>query len=792
MNKKAYRILEYNKIIDRLTDHAGSPLGKKLCRELEPMTRYNDIIAAQQETADAFQRIVKKGQLPFYGISDVGPSIKRLEVGGTLIPGELLRLCSMLDNAKRVKTYSRSERDEAVEDTLAPLFDAIEPLTPLAGEIRRCVLSEDEIADDASPGLNRIRRKMKSVGEKIRSQLSAMLGNTTLRSYLQDGVITMRNDRYCLPVKAEYRNQVPGMIHDQSGSGSTLFVEPAAIVNLNNDIRQLQGEEKEEIEKILAELSEQAAQHCPALEEDLKVLTRLDFIFAKAMLALDYNGIMPQFNKKGKINIRRGRHPLLDPKKVVSIDIRLGEGYDLLVVTGPNTGGKTVSLKTAGLLTLMGQAGLHIPAGAHSQLAVFHDVFADIGDEQSIEQSLSTFSAHMTNIVDILKKADYRSLVLFDELCAGTDPTEGAALAIAILTFLHNQQIRTMATTHYSQLKVFALSTDRVENACCEFDVETLSPTYRLLIGIPGKSNAFAISRRLGLPEYIIDDARAQVDTQDKSMEDILADLETSRASMEQERLAIQESKARIKQLEEALHAKNEKIAGQRERVLRQANEEARKLLSDAKAYADETIRSFRKYRQGDASSKEMEKLRGELREKLADTDGKLAAQKIKNEENRQKKQKPEDFQVGSSVRVVSMGMTGTLSTPPNQKGQVYVQLGSLRTMVKLSDLELLAPPQKKETPKSPAFGTMGKASSISPELNLIGMTTMEAIPVLDKYLDDAYLSHLTQARIVHGKGTGALKNAVHQHLKRLSYVKSYRLGVFGEGDSGVTIVEFK
>lgn len=788
MNEKALRILEYDKIISRLTELASSALGKELCQKLTPMTDLKQISQAQQETGAALSRIFQFGSLHFYGIRDIRPSLKRLEIGSALSAGELLHICSLLDNAKRIKAYSRGERDNATEDCLDALFEAIEPLTPLAQEIRRCILSEEEIADDASPALRQIRRSMKNANDKIHTQLNSLVNNQTTRTYLQDAVITMRNGRYCIPVKAEYRSQIPGMIHDQSGSGSTLFVEPMSIVKLNNDIRELQLKEQEEIQVILENLSQETANYRFALEENLQILTKLDFIFAKASLAKEHNGTAPTFNTQGRLRIRQGRHPLLDPKKVVPINIHLGEDFDQLIVTGPNTGGKTVSLKTVGLFTLMGQAGLHIPALDRSCLSVFDEVFADIGDEQSIEQSLSTFSSHMTNIVHILEQADNRSLVLFDELCAGTDPTEGAALAISILTFLHNMQVRTMATTHYSELKVYALSTEGVENACCEFNVDTLSPTYRLLIGIPGKSNAFAISSKLGLPGYIIEDAKKRLSSQQESFEDLIADLETSRITIEKEQQEIQAHRAEIQRLREKLEEKHDKLTNRREQILHDANAEARKILADAKAYADTTIRNFQKYGNGMGDTKKMEQERAALREKMSGLD---TGHTYNGTPKKAKKASPEDFVVGATVRVLTLGMTGTISTPPNSKGEVYVQMGALRSQANIKDLEFLAKPQKEEPSKRSSYN-MGKSASISPEINLIGHTVDEALPKLDKYLDDAYLAHLSQVRIVHGKGTGILKNAVHQHLRKAKYVKSFRLGAFGEGDAGVTIAEFK
>lgn len=791
MNEKALTTLEYNKIITLLTEQASSRSGKELCKKLKPSTDLAAIELAQQQTADALTRIFQKGSLSFAGNHDMGASIKRLEIGGTLGIEEFLRLCSLLEVAKRVKAYSRREREDEKEDSLDEYFARIEPLTPLHEEIRRCIVSEDEIADEASANLRNIRRSIRSTNDKIRSQMNSML-NGSARTHLQDAVITMRNGRYCLPVKAESKGQVPGMIHDQSSTGSTVFIEPMAVVKLNNDLKELFIKEQEEIEVILANLSIRAAEDVFAIRENHEILTNLDFIFAKAALAKSYNGTAPIFNTEGKIRIRKGRHPLLDPRKVVPIDLHLGEDFHLLIVTGPNTGGKTVSLKTVGLFTLMGQAGLHIPAGDRSQLAVFDHVYADIGDEQSIEQSLSTFSSHMTNIISILEQVSYNSLVLFDELCAGTDPTEGAALAISILNRLREMGVRTMATTHYSELKVFALSTPGVENACCEFSVETLSPTYRLLIGIPGKSNAFAISGKLGLGQDIIADARSRMDAQDESFEDLISDLEANRVTIEQEKLEIEQYKSEIEDLKKKLEQKQERLDSQREKILLKANEEAHAILREAKEVADTTIRNFHKFGKAGISAKEMEQERDRLREKM-DKTGKAMA--IKQNAASENHKIPKNLRIGDSVKVLSMNLKGTVHTLPNDKGDLYVQMGILRSLVNIKDLMLLEEtptPGSKQKNAGAGKLKMSKSLSVSTEINLIGKTTDEAISLLDKYLDDAYLAHMPSVRIVHGKGTGALRSAVHGHLKRLKYVKSFRLGEFGEGDSGVTIAEFK
>ncbi|MCI7523338.1 endonuclease MutS2 [Roseburia hominis] len=794
MNEKVLHTLEYNKILDQLTEYAFSADARSRCQKLRPITDRAQIEQLQQQTSDALSRLFKYGSLSFSGVTDIRDSLKRLEIGGALSAIELLRVCSLLESAKRAKTFARSQEDnDQPDDSLTGLFAGIEPLTPLCDEIRRCILSEDEIADDASSTLHSIRRSMRGMNDKIRAQMNSMINNTTTRSYLQDTVITMRDGRYCLPVKAEAKSLVPGMIHDQSSTGSTLFIEPMAVVNLNNEYKELQLREQEEIEVILAGLSNLTASYATQLLADYELLTELDFIFARAAFAQTYNGVAPLFNDDGRIHIRKGRHPLLDPKKVVPIDVRLGEDFRLLIVTGPNTGGKTVSLKTVGLLTLMGQSGLHIPASERSELGIFDEVFADIGDEQSIEQSLSTFSSHMVNIIRILEQVNDRSLVLFDELCAGTDPTEGAALAISILSKLHLYGARIMATTHYSELKVYALSTPGVENACCEFDVATLSPTYRLLIGIPGKSNAFAISEKLGLPTDLITDAKGRISKSEGDFEDLIADLEKSRSTIEREQLEINQYKAEIESLKEKLEQKQERLDSSRDKILREANEQAYNILKEAKDVADETIRNFNKYGKAGAPVSEMEKERTRLRGKMDKAAQKMSEQKKTSVPNHNV---PKKLRIGDSVKVISMNLKGTVHSLPNAKGDLYVQMGILRSLVNINDLILLeedaAPGTKKFQKTSAGKIKMSKSASVSTEINLIGKTTDEAIPLLDKYLDDAYLAHLPSVRIVHGKGTGALRNAVQAHLKRLKYVKSFHLGEFGEGDAGVTIAEFK
>lgn len=792
MNNKTLQKLEYYKIIELLTDQASSPSGKKLCQELTPITDLSRIETMQEQTAAAFSRLVKKGRVSFSGCVSVEASMMRLEIGGALSSTELLHICKLLETATRVKSFGRHDNADLSEDCLDIYFQQLEPLTPLATEIRRCIIGEDEIADDASSNLKNIRRQIHSMNDRVHSTLSSLV-NGSLRTYLQDPIITMRGDRYCIPVKAENRNHVHGMIHDQSASGSTLFIEPMAVVKLNNDLKELYGKEQEEIQVILAKLSEEVAGYIAEIRTNYKALTELDFIFARGHLAVNMNASQPIFNNDGIIHIRQGRHPLLDKKSVVPITLTLGDTFDLLIVTGPNTGGKTVSLKTVGLFTLMGQSGLHIPALDRSRLAVFRNVLADIGDEQSIEQSLSTFSSHMTNIVSFIKNVTRDSLVLFDELGAGTDPTEGAALAIAILNHLHKRGIRTMATTHYSELKVYALTTPGVENASCEFDVATLRPTYRLLIGIPGKSNAFAISTKLGLPNFIIEEAKKHLSEHDESFEDVLSDLEISRRTIETERAEIAAYKKEIEQLRSKQKVKEEKLEAQKERILNEANEKANTILREAKDVADETIKNFRKFGDSHISAADMEREREKLRQRIKKTDSKAM---LKNQEQKpRKKYKASDFKLGESVKVLSMNLTGTVSTLPDAKGNLFVQMGILRSQVHMSDLELtdeavITTKQLQKT--STGKMKMNKSMTMSPEINLLGKTVDEAIAVLDKYLDDAYLSHLSPVRVVHGKGTGALRKGVHDYLRRLKYVKSYRLGEFGEGDAGVTIVEFK
>ncbi len=800
MNKRTLRVLEYYKIIEQLTSYATTPSGKRMCERLKPMTDIITIDKEQEETADALARVYQHGSVSFSGVYPINEALKRAEVGASLSVSELIDVAKLLKVSEHAKQYgekAESKDEEGVtgrNDSLTTYFDSLVPLNHLAREINRCILSEDEIADDASAGLKNIRREMKQVNSKVHDILSQIVSKQDNQSMLQDSIVTMRNGRYCIPVKSEYKGQFPGMVHDQSGTGSTFFIEPMAVVNLNNELKELEINEAIEIERILSALSEQVALSKDAIFNNYELLTRLDFIFAKASFAKSYDGSKPLFNEEGKVEIKQGRHPLLEKHKVVPIDLRLGDDFSMLIITGPNTGGKTVSLKTLGIFTLMGQSGLHIPAFQGSKLAVFKDVFADIGDEQSIEQSLSTFSSHMTNIVYIMKHATDETLVLFDELGGGTDPVEGSALAISILSDLHNRNIRCMATTHYSELKTFAMTTEGIENACCEFDVETLSPTYHLLIGIPGKSNAFAIAKKLGLDEAVINAAKEQIDSNTVDMESMLADIEKSRKAILAEQEEIEASKADIVKLKERLASKNAHIEQRKQDILRNARQQAEEILEDAKAFADESIRKYNKWdKKGNATNKELEKERDRVRGKLNSVRGSMEEKR----ENRKSNAKASDFHLGDSVHVISMNLDGIVRSLPNHKGEITVQMGILQSTVKISDVEVVR--EESNQNKQNKFGkgqnnyyqgNLGKGRTIKPEINLLGLTVDEAIMELDKYLDDACLSHLNQVRVVHGKGTGALRKGVHEYLKKQSYVKSFRLGEFGEGDAGVTIVE--
>lgn len=786
MNDKVFNTLEYNKIIDMLEELATSELGKEKCRALSPMINMDDVEEAQLHTADALNRLFKNSSISFFGNNNIVGSMKRLGIGSNISAPELLAVARLLENTSRIKSYGRRDNNDTGTDTLDAYFDSLCPLSNLASRIRECILSETEISDDASSTLRSIRRHQKQTVDKIHSELSKMV-TSSHRTYLQDAVITMRDGRYCLPVKSEYKSNVPGMVHDQSSSASTFFIEPAAVVNLNNELRELELKEQAEIEVILAELSASCAEEQDTILNNLETIATLDFIFAKGRLALNMKATRPLYNPDRRINLKKARHPLLDKEKVVPINLRLGDEYDLLIITGPNTGGKTVALKTLGLFTLMGQSGLHIPASDSSELSIFDNVYADIGDEQSIEQSLSTFSSHMKRIVEIMENADEESLCLFDELGAGTDPTEGAALAIAILSRLHSMHIRTVATTHYSELKIYALKEEGVMNASCEFDVETLRPTYRLLIGIPGKSNAFAISRKLGLSESIINDAAVRLDKKDEDFEDVISELDDTRRQLEEEQLRLENYRKEAEALKNSLESKQKRLDEQRDKIINEAKSEARDILKEAKDLADETITYFQKH--GGANMSDMEKTRRKLREKI----DKTQAPSLQAKPTEDKGYKASDFHLGDDIRILSLNLEGTVSTLPDNKGNFFAQCGIMRMQTNIRDVELLELKNSSPSGKIKFSGmNLSKSSSISSEINLLGLTVDEAISKLDKYLDDAYLSHLSKVRIVHGKGTGALRNAVHKHLKKTSYIKSFSLATYGEGDVGVTIAEFK
>ena len=790
MNEKALHTLEYDKIIQKLVGYAVSPMAKERAAELRPSDAISDIAIWQQETTEATVMALKKGSPSFGGFREIRPQLKRASMAGVLSVAELMAIGEFAYVCRKVKNYARKENKDEVYPCLDEYFDLIIPLDKLENEISRCILSETEIADDASAGLRSVRKEIKISNDRVKDHLNGIINSSAYRNMLQDFVVTIRNDRYCVPVKAEYRSSFPGMIHDQSNTGSTLFMEPLSVIQLNNKIKELQAKEKEEIEKILLMLSDLVTANAISIEGNLELLTQLDFIFAKAALSMAMDGTQPKFNTKGYIDIHKGRHPLLDPKTVVPTDIYLGKDFTTLLITGPNTGGKTVALKTLGLFTLMGQAGLHIPAFDNSELAVFDNVFADIGDEQSIEQSLSTFSAHMTNIVRIMDQVTDNSLVLFDELGAGTDPTEGAALAIAIIKALLEREIRTAVTTHYSELKVFALSTDHVENACCEFSVETLRPTYKLLIGIPGKSNAFAISKRLGLQDYILDSAKEFISQDEAKFEDVITDLEISKKSVKIEQERAEEYRREAEALKKEVERQKEKTKQQKEKILEKAREEAKQIYVKAKEEADSIIKEMNKQaKEANNKNKALEQ-RQKLNEKLST----MQADFLKSKRVKPNHKAPENLKVGDRVYVISFDQNGEVLAAPDKNKEVMVQMGIMKMKVPVAELMLDDTPQPKEKQqkKQPARAKLSKSQFISAEIDCRGQLVDEAIANIDKYIDDAYLSGLKQVVIIHGKGTGALRAGVQNYLKMNSHVKSYRPGTFGEGEAGVTVVELK
>jgi len=789
MNKKALKTLEYTKITEMLSARAVSPMGKARADALFPMTRLRDIERAQAETSEATALILRKGSLPLGGIRDIHSSLQRALVGGILAIEELLHIGDFLYVCGKISEYGYPDERYEASETLQPLFDGVITCDSLETEIKRCILNQQELSDAASANLATIRRSIRTSNDRIRDHLNGVIHSASYKNMLQEAIITIRNDRYCVPVKAEYRTAFPGMIHDQSASGATLFMEPSSVVQLNNKIKELFFEEQKEIERILLKLSGMVAEQEVILTANIDMLTRLDFIFAKGELSIAMHANQPTFNEQGYINIRKGRHPLLPGSSVVPTDIYLGKDFTTLLVTGPNTGGKTVALKTIGLFTLMGQAGLHIPAFDHSELAVFDDVFADIGDEQSIEQSLSTFSSHMKNIVNILGEVRDNSLVLLDELGAGTDPTEGAALAIAILQYLHDRQIRAVVTTHYSELKVYALGTEGVENASCEFDVETLRPTYRLLIGIPGKSNAFAISQKLGLPNHIIDHAKSVLSLDDIRFEDMITDLEISKKTVLLEKDRAEQYRRDAEELRRQVESQQEKLKSQKEKILREAREEAYNLVRDAKMQSDEMYKSFQKQLRSAANQKEIEGTRQAMRDRLDGMESELTAAMG---EQKVLRPLPKNLSKGDRIYVHSLGQHGTIVNPPDAAGEATIQAGIMKIKVNISDLSLDETKEKVKTTGKSYSAKAGKSKHISPEIDLRGMMVQEGCERAEKYLDDAYLASLGQVTIIHGKGTGALRSAIQTQLKKHPYVKSYRLGTFGEGEDGVTIVELE
>lgn len=797
MNTKALITLEYDKIIKKLETFASSTMGKALCKDLLPSSDYEEILSAQTETKDALTRLYKTGYLSFQGLSDIRPHLRLLEIDSTLNTKELLDIARLLSITAQAVEYGDTEDDIMAYDSLNSYFGELDSLEFLYQRITQCILSEDEISDDASSALKDIRREIKQTNISIHNKLTSVINSQNNKTMLQDALITVRNGRYCVPVKTEYRNAFPGMIHDQSSSGSTLFIEPMAVVQLNNHLKELDIKEKMEIEKILQSLSAQAASCSRELEENQKILTKLDFIFAKAKYAKEYQGTEPIFNTDGIVDIKQGRHPLLDPKKVVPIHIYIGEDFNMLLLTGPNTGGKTVSLKTVGLFQLMGQAGLHIPAFQGSRLAVFSDIFADIGDEQSIEMNLSTFSSHMTNLVHILDEADPNSLVLLDELCGGTDPTEGAALAISILEFLRARKATTVATTHYSELKLFALSTDGVENASCEFDVATLQPTYKLLIGVPGKSNAFAISRRLGLDERIIDRANDILSDEDIKFEDVITDLEQNRAKARKEADEAARMKRELTDLRKQIENDRIKLKENKSRILDEARREAKILVMDAKDEANSIIRDLEKMRQqGISNGGNLDKKTSAMRDKLKkkeDTIDKAMARAAKPKKTYV--EPPKNLKPGATVKIVDMNQEATVLKEPDKNGNVRVQAGIIKMDVHITNLRKVEEKKSKELAEKYVRSTRAfesKSKNVSTEVDVRGQNLEEAWMNVEKFLDDCYLAGISPVSIIHGKGTGILRKGLQGYMKKHRYVKSFRNGRYGEGEDGVTIVELK
>ena len=786
MNQKVLKTIEYTKIIAMLKEEADSSLGKEIAEALLPSSEPEEVRKSLLETEDAENRIRLKGPLSFRGMTDIRLYFPRIRLGAALSIAELLHVEKILEFAEKARDFAGE-----TEDSLSVYFQALSPLEEVRREFQRAIESEERLSDDASKELSEIRRKEKGIEGKISDELNRTLNDK--RSMLQEGVITLRNGRHVFPVKAEYKNAFHGIVHDESSTGATLFMEPLSIVQLENSLTELLSLEKREVEKILLALSLLLQPEISALQENVECIAHLDFVFAKAKLGKKMEGIRPTVLEEKKVSLLDARHPLIPRDKVVPISIHIGEGFRLLVITGPNTGGKTVCLKTLGLLQLMGQAGLLIPAFQGSSITVFREIFADIGDEQSIEQSLSTFSSHMTNTVKILAEADADSLCLFDELGAGTDPTEGAALALGILHDLFQRRVTTVATTHYAEIKLYALYEEGVENAACEFDVESLRPTYRLLIGVPGKSNAFAIAKKLGLSDAIIEDARGRIGEEDLHFEDLIADLEDTRRLAEREKLEIEQYKEEVERLKARARESTKGIEKGKDKILNRAREEAVRILAEAKETADEIIKEIKKKENGGSGSLEAEQLRTKLRKKLEENQSALGAQTVKGPSQTISLK---NLALGDKVRLLNMhGVVGTVTELPDKSGMVTVSAGILRTKVSAKEVEFIQH-KEKEAPTRNQGKTAGlgraKAMGISPEINLIGKMTADALPELNKYLDDAFLAKLPQVRIVHGRGTGALRKMVHECAKKNKHIESFRLGEYGEGSDGVTIVYFK
>ncbi len=792
MNERVFRILEFDKIIKRLSGLAASSLGKELIEGLLPEQEFSKVKDLLKETSDGVSCIARRGSPPMGGIHDIRGSLRRSELGGVLNPGELLAIADTLRAARSLKSYVDDRITNEEGNVVSELISCLEANRRVEDKIKLAIISEEEIADSASVNLSNIRRQIKEAQNSIKDKLNDFIKSSKYQKFMQESIVTMRGDRYVIPVKQEYRNEVQGLIHDSSASGATIFIEPMAIVEANNRIKQLKIKEQLEIERILYELTADVSGIIDSLKSNISILARLDFIFAKAKLSMDYNCVCPVLNAGRRIVIKKGRHPLLDPVKVVPIDFWIGDEFDTLVITGPNTGGKTVTLKTVGLFTLMTQAGLHVPANEGTQMSIFNEVFADIGDEQSIEQSLSTFSSHMKNIVSILERADEHSLVLFDELGAGTDPTEGAALAMAILEYLHQVGSITVGTTHYSELKVYAVSTKGVENACCEFDVETLKPTYRLLIGVPGKSNAFAISNRLGLSVNIIERAKEFLTQEDIKFEDMLMSIEKNRSEAEKEKMLAQTYRKEIEGLKNELEEQKRKLALQKDKLIREAREDAKRILLNAREDAEGILSEMRKM-EAEQEAAERNRAAEELRLKLKNKINKLEDSLTESIMPKQGYAKPpENLKPGDSVMIINLNQKGTVVIPPDKDGEAVVQAGIMKINVHITNLRLVDEQQAEIHRVGAGKIGMSKSKSISTEIDLRGLSLEDAIESVDKYLDDASIAGLHEVTVIHGKGTGILRNGLHQYLKTNAHVKTFRLGKYGEGESGVTVVEMK